>query len=108
MTSVGSLAAPCGRAMDKKAVSSAEKLSSFASTSSTFLLGRSQNVVLRKSRSAKINAMAKELYFNKDGSAIRKLQVAHALCMEVVSCLNMIALDFELILFGYLFVSRVG
>ncbi|KAJ8446259.1 LOW QUALITY PROTEIN: hypothetical protein Cgig2_016030 [Carnegiea gigantea] len=74
MTSVGSLAASCGRAMDKKAVSSAEKLSSFASTSSTFSLGRSQNVVLRKSRSAKINAMAKELYFNKDGSAIRKLQ----------------------------------
>ncbi|KAM1759960.1 hypothetical protein ACFX12_002885 [Malus domestica] len=33
-----------------------------------------QNVALRRTRSPKICAMAKELHFNKDGSAIKKLQ----------------------------------
>lgn len=67
MSSVGLMAAPNARAMDNK-------LSSLASISSTALVGRRQNVVLHNSRSTKINAMAKELYFNKDGSAIKKLQ----------------------------------
>ncbi|KAJ1434265.1 TCP-1-like chaperonin intermediate domain superfamily [Sesbania bispinosa] len=37
---------------------------------------RSNNTVVlsRRSRSAKVSAMAKELHFNKDGSAIKKLQ----------------------------------
>ncbi|KAL8140187.1 hypothetical protein V2J09_006208 [Rumex salicifolius] len=61
-SSVGSLAAP-------------EKLSSFTSICSN-LPARAQNVTVRRNRmrSSRINAMAKELYFNKDGSAIRKLQ----------------------------------
>ncbi|CBI16557.3 hypothetical protein VitviT2T_007713 [Vitis vinifera] len=73
MSSVGSLAAPGGRGMDKKLATSSDRLSSFASISSSSF-GRRQNVVLRRTRSPRINAMAKDLYFNKDGSAIKKLQ----------------------------------
>ncbi|KAB5565231.1 hypothetical protein DKX38_005285 [Salix brachista] len=72
MSSAGSLAAPNGRVMDKKFAFSSNKLSSFASISAS-RFGRPQNVVLPRSRSLKVNA-AKELHFNKDGSAIRKLQ----------------------------------
>nr|XP_034932287.1 chaperonin 60 subunit beta 2, chloroplastic isoform X1 [Populus alba]XP_034932288.1 chaperonin 60 subunit beta 2, chloroplastic isoform X1 [Populus alba] len=72
MSSVGTLAAPNGRVMDKKFVFSSNKLSSFASISAS-RFGRPQNVVLPRSRSLKVNA-AKELHFNKDGSAIKKLQ----------------------------------
>ncbi|KAJ6944973.1 chaperonin 60 subunit beta 2 [Populus alba x Populus x berolinensis] len=72
MSSAGTLAAPNARAMDKKFAFSSNKLSSFASISAS-RFGRPQNVVLPRSRSLKVNA-AKELHFNKDGSAIRKLQ----------------------------------
>lgn len=61
-------------AADKKSVNSSEALSSFASISSP-LAGRRKNVVLRKRSNYKVQAMAKELHFNKDGSAIKKLQV---------------------------------
>ncbi|KAF5735685.1 putative rubisco subunit binding-protein beta subunit rubb [Tripterygium wilfordii] len=70
MSSAGSLVAP---SLDKKLASSTNRLSSLASISSTSF-GRKQNVVLRRSRAPKICAMAKELHFNKDGSAIKKLQ----------------------------------
>ncbi|KAI5651255.1 hypothetical protein M9H77_37260 [Catharanthus roseus] len=60
-------------AADKKSVNSSEALSSFASISSP-LAGRRKNVVLRKRSNYKVQAMAKELHFNKDGSAIKKLQ----------------------------------
>ncbi|KAF2314575.1 hypothetical protein GH714_027724 [Hevea brasiliensis] len=72
MSSVGSLAAANGCVMDKKLASS-NRLSSFASISGSSL-GRRQNVVLRRPPSPKVFAMAKELHFNKDGSAIKKLQ----------------------------------
>uniref|UniRef100_A0A6N2MNE5 Uncharacterized protein n=2 Tax=Salix TaxID=40685 RepID=A0A6N2MNE5_SALVM len=72
MSSAGTLAAPNGRAMDKKFAFSSNKLSSFASISGS-RFGRPHNVVLPGSRSLKVNA-AKELHFNKDGSAIKKLQ----------------------------------
>ena len=74
MSSVGSLAAPGCRVMDKKFASS-DKLSSSASISS-FSFARRQNVMSQRNRSPKICAMAKELHFNKDGSAIKKLQVS--------------------------------
>ncbi|KAE8036917.1 hypothetical protein FH972_009549 [Carpinus fangiana] len=66
MSSVGSLAAPSCRVMDKK-------FSSSASISSCSFVRR-QNVISRRNHSPKICAMAKELHFNKDGSAIKKLQ----------------------------------
>ncbi|KAF5937305.1 hypothetical protein HYC85_024811 [Camellia sinensis] len=72
-SSVGSLAAPSACVTDKKFATSLDKLSSFTSISSS-LFGRRQNVTLRRTCSPRINAMAKELYFNKDGSAIKKLQ----------------------------------
>lgn len=74
MSSVGSLAAGRSLIMDNKLAHSSNKLSSLASISSTSF-GRRRNVVLRKTRSTQIMAAAKELYFNKDGSAIRRLQV---------------------------------
>ncbi|KAF5961737.1 hypothetical protein HYC85_002946 [Camellia sinensis] len=59
MSSVGSLAVPSARVTDKKLTTSLDKR---------------QNVALRRTRSPRINAMAKDLYFNRDGSAIKKLQ----------------------------------
>ncbi|XP_073139035.1 ruBisCO large subunit-binding protein subunit beta, chloroplastic-like [Henckelia pumila] len=74
MSSVGSLAAPGGRMMDEKLAVSSNKLSSLASFSASSL-GRGKSAVLfRKARSPQITAAAKDLYFNKDGSAIKKLQ----------------------------------
>lgn len=73
MSSVGSLAAPSGRVVDKKF----QKLSSSSSISSCSF-ARRQNVV-RRTPSPRISAMAKELHFNKDGSAIKKLQVGFLL-----------------------------
>ncbi|THG19613.1 hypothetical protein TEA_019034 [Camellia sinensis var. sinensis] len=73
MSSVGSLAAPSARVTDKKLTTSLDKLSSFSSISSSSF-SRRQNVALRRTPSPRINAMAKDLYFNKDGSAIKKLQ----------------------------------
>ncbi|CAB4282185.1 unnamed protein product [Prunus armeniaca] len=69
MTSVGSLAAPSSRVIDRKF----DNLSSRASIS-PFSFSRRHNVVLRRTQSPRICAMAKELHFNKDGSAIKKLQ----------------------------------
>ncbi|KAL3649685.1 hypothetical protein CASFOL_006088 [Castilleja foliolosa] len=68
MSSVG--ATGSSRAMDNS-----NKLSSFASISSTSL-GRRNNIVLPKTRPSQIiNAAANELYFNKDRfKAIKKLQ----------------------------------
>lgn len=59
---------------NKAVTSSLENLSSFTSISSTPLAHRRQNVVMQKRSSLKVNAMAKDIYFNKDGSAIKKLQ----------------------------------
>lgn len=75
MSSIGTLAAPGSRVMDKKLLSSSNKLTSRTSIYS-FALPRRQTVVLRRNRSSKISAMAKELHFNQDGSAIKKLQVS--------------------------------
>ncbi|WOG99195.1 hypothetical protein DCAR_0518543 [Daucus carota subsp. sativus] len=71
--SVAALASPCTRMMDTKKATSFKSLSSFASVSSSSLQTR-RNLVLHKKCSLKVRAMAKELHFNKDGSAIKKLQ----------------------------------
>lgn len=76
---VGSLAASNSLATDKKLSVSSNKLSQFSSLSSitsTSFASRRQHLHLQKRCSPKIRAMAKELYFNKDGSAIKKLQVS--------------------------------
>ena len=75
MSSLGSLAAPSCHVLDKKFASSSDRLSSSAAISS-FSFARRQNVMSRRNCSPKICAMAKELHFNKDGSAIKKLQVS--------------------------------
>nr|GEX39680.1 RuBisCO large subunit-binding protein subunit beta, chloroplastic [Tanacetum cinerariifolium] len=53
---------------------SLETLSSFSSIASSPLGHRRHNVVLQKRSSLKVKSMAKEIYLNKDGSAIKKLQ----------------------------------
>lgn len=74
MSCVGSLVSSSGLGGDKKRVSSSDALSSFASISSPLAMPR-RNVVLQKKLNSKVQAMAKELHFNRDGSAIKKLQV---------------------------------
>lgn len=72
MSSVGAVVS-ASHTIEKKSLKSSETLSSFASLSPNALGGRRKNVVLRKR--SKVRAMAKDLYFNTDGSAIKKLQV---------------------------------
>ncbi|XP_031091862.1 ruBisCO large subunit-binding protein subunit beta, chloroplastic-like [Ipomoea triloba] len=71
MSSVGAVVS-ASHTIEKKSLKSSEALSSFASLSPNALGGRRKNVVLRKR--SKVRAMAKDLYFNTDGSAIKKLQ----------------------------------
>ncbi|KAK8925756.1 hypothetical protein KSP39_PZI018985 [Platanthera zijinensis] len=76
MSTFGSLAA-CGLSSDKKFSPSSGVLSQFsslASISSCSLNGRRKKMSLQKGSNTRISAMAKELYFNKDGSATKKLQ----------------------------------
>lgn len=81
MSSVGFYATPSIGVPDNKCGSSLNKLSSFGSVSSS-TFGRSQNVFLRRARSPRIYA-AKNLYFNKDGSAIKRLQVSLSISLVV-------------------------
>ena len=78
MSTIGYVAAPGGFVTDRKLAVSAQKFSfsSLASISSSSLSGRWHNLHLQKRCNCRIRAMAKELYFNKDGSAIKKLQVS--------------------------------
>ncbi|XP_019198810.1 PREDICTED: ruBisCO large subunit-binding protein subunit beta, chloroplastic-like [Ipomoea nil] len=71
MSSLGAVVS-ASQTIEKKSLKSSETLSSFASLSPNALGGRRKNVVLRKR--SKVRAMAKDLYFNTDGSAIKKLQ----------------------------------
>lgn len=85
VTAVGSLASSSNRVMDKNLSTSSNKLSSFASISSSSL-GRRSNVTLRRNpKASQIKAAAKELYFNKDGSAIKKLQVSQQFMFVIAS-----------------------
>ncbi|KMZ69424.1 Chaperonin 60 subunit beta 2, chloroplastic [Zostera marina] len=56
---------------EKRSVS----LTSFASISSTSLSGRRRSLPMQRKWVPATRAMAKELYFNKDGSATKKMQV---------------------------------
>lgn len=82
MSSVGYFTLSGSHTMDKKFLGSSRRLSSFASISSNSFGGSKENMVLQKKCSPKVRAMAKELYFNKDGSAIKKLQVS----LQLMKC----------------------
>ncbi|KAK9078334.1 hypothetical protein SSX86_002391 [Deinandra increscens subsp. villosa] len=73
LSSISSFASPSSK-VNKTGTSSLETMSSFSSISSSPLVHRRQNVVLQRKSSLKVKAMAKELYFNRDGSAVKKLQ----------------------------------
>ncbi|XP_051142896.1 ruBisCO large subunit-binding protein subunit beta, chloroplastic-like isoform X1 [Andrographis paniculata] len=75
MSSVAALAASGGRIHDNKLGASSNKLSSLASISSPIPLAWRNKALLRKTRSLQISAAAKNLYFNKDGSTMKKLQL---------------------------------
>lgn len=74
-TSVCSIAST-SQSVDKKFINSSETLSSFSGISLTSFGGRGKNKALKKRYDSKIKSMAKELHFNQDGSAIKKLQVS--------------------------------
>ncbi|KAJ6795738.1 ruBisCO large subunit-binding protein subunit beta, chloroplastic [Iris pallida] len=77
MSMIGTLASPGSFATDKKLSASSQKLSQFsslASISSRSLVGAKQKLHLQRRCNLNTRAMAKELYFNKDGSAMKKLQ----------------------------------
>ncbi|KAG6473509.1 hypothetical protein ZIOFF_067426 [Zingiber officinale] len=60
---------------DNKMLASRQKLSSLASMSPSLNISNNKlSFSRRRKGNCMINAMAKELYFNKDGSAIKKLQ----------------------------------
>ncbi|CAO2813364.1 unnamed protein product [Amaranthus hypochondriacus] len=84
MSSVGSLISVGSLSNEKKSISSLHKLSSLDCISSTFSKGNQNYVVLRKRHSFKINAATKELHFNKNGAAIRKLQAGVNKLADVV------------------------
>lgn len=97
MSPIGSMVSPNGRMTDKKLASSSNKLSSFASISSSSF-GRRQSVALRRTRSPKIYA-AKDLHFNKDGLAIKKLQVSLSVKTPIIQYVELqLSLVFEVLL----------
>ncbi|XP_042431477.1 ruBisCO large subunit-binding protein subunit beta, chloroplastic-like [Zingiber officinale] len=60
---------------DNKMLASRQKLSSLASMSPSLNISNNKlSFSRRRKGNCMINAMAKELYFNNDGSAIKKLQ----------------------------------
>ncbi|RWW16087.1 hypothetical protein GW17_00020050 [Ensete ventricosum] len=78
MSTVGAIASPSNIRPNKKLMASKQKFSQFSSFSSISpiaISSRRQSSCYSRRSNSKINAMAKELYFNKDGSAIKKLQV---------------------------------
>ncbi|XP_021765315.1 ruBisCO large subunit-binding protein subunit beta, chloroplastic-like [Chenopodium quinoa] len=83
MSAIGSLTS-VGSQIDKKSINPSHKLSSLDCISSSFPRGSRSYVVPRKSHSLKINAAIKELHFNKNGAAIRKLQAGVNKLADVV------------------------
>lgn len=87
LSTIVSVAAPSSFISDRKPSASAQKFSfsSLSSISLSSLSGRRQNLHLQKRCNPKIRAMAKELYFNKDGSAIKKLQVSSFFFLKYIT-----------------------
>ncbi|KAL8235317.1 hypothetical protein R6Q59_021417 [Mikania micrantha] len=73
LSSISSYGSPSS-ITSKRITSSSEPLSSLSLISSSPLVHRRPNVVVQRKSSLKVKAMAKELHFNRDGSAIKKLQ----------------------------------
>lgn len=84
MSAVGSLISMGSHSIDKRSFSSSHKLSSFDCISSSFSKNNQINIVPRKRCSFKISAATKKLHFNKNGSAIRKLQAGVNKLADVV------------------------
>ncbi len=76
-STVGLMAAPTGIVSDKKP-------SSLSSVSSVSVASRPRNARLQRKCNFRVKA-AKELYFNKDGSAIKKLQVSSKVLGHILS-----------------------
>lgn len=83
MSAVGSLISVGSHSLDKKSFISSHKLSSLDCISSSFSRGNLNCVVPKKRYSLKINAATKQLHFNKNGAAIRKLQVSIRIAVQI-------------------------
>lgn len=106
MSCAGSLVSLSVSKADKRLVNSSEALSSFTSLSSQALGGRREKVILRKRLGYKVQAMAKDLHFNKDGSAVKKLQVQiHLFDYPMVSVSSLFCFIF-LVIIHFLFHFR--
>ncbi|RWW59075.1 hypothetical protein BHE74_00034006 [Ensete ventricosum] len=85
MSTIGSLGAATCLHANKASAEKFSKFSSLASISSGSSSSRRQNLLTQKRCNSRIRAMAKELYFNKDGSAIKKLQVEDSELADVAT-----------------------
>lgn len=74
MSAVGSFLSTGNQSIDKKLLGASHKLSSLDCTPSSSLRGNPNVIVHRRRHSFRITAATKEIHFNKNGSAIRKLQ----------------------------------
>ncbi|XP_021749616.1 ruBisCO large subunit-binding protein subunit beta, chloroplastic-like [Chenopodium quinoa] len=83
MSAIGSLTS-VGSQIDKKSINPSHKLSSLDCISWSFPKGSRSYAVPSKRHSLKINAAVKELHFNKNGAAIRKLQAGVNKLADVV------------------------
>ncbi|KAL6506515.1 hypothetical protein OROGR_024696 [Orobanche gracilis] len=84
MSSVGFVGAPGSRALDDKLAASSNKLLSSIASVSSSSFGRRKKVVLRKAQSCQITAAANDLYFDKDDSATKKLQIGANKLVDLV------------------------
>lgn len=109
MSTFGAVASPGNFGTDKK-LASRQKLSSLASISPSLLISnRRHSCSSLRSGNSKINAMAKELYFNKDGSAIKKLQVCYGNSKHFFPvCISLIPSFFVLFLILHYCVIRLA
>jgi len=74
MSAIGSFLSTGSQSIDKKLSGASHKLSSLDCLSSSSLKGNPNDTVHRRRHSLRIRAATKEIHFNKNGSAIRKLQ----------------------------------
>ncbi|KAJ8452089.1 hypothetical protein Cgig2_016670 [Carnegiea gigantea] len=74
MSAVGSFLSTGNQSIDKRLLGASHKLSSLDCIPSSSVRGNPNVIVHRRRHSFRITAATKEIHFNKNGSAIRKLQ----------------------------------
>ncbi|KAK4780060.1 hypothetical protein SAY87_016166 [Trapa incisa] len=109
MSSTGIVASLSCSRMDKRSAATASERLSSLSSNSPRIFGGGRSLSLRRSRDPKICAMAKDLFFNKDGSAIKKSfrSVAYYIRLEIAkAALQFGFSDLFFSMFSFSFVER--